>query len=208
MSSPQPVPEIPAAQQILQMLVGKSFSQAVSVAADLGIADVLTDIPKSVEELAAATSTHAPSLYRLLRALASIGIFAEVEDRRFTLTPIAACLRSDAPDSIRNTARWFGSPLVWRSLGELRHSVETGETAVKRALGVTDPFAYLSEHSDQAQVFHGCMTEISRFNTPAILAAYDFGRFQTIIDVGGSHGLLLSAILKRYPGRQARTHTC
>ena len=85
-------------------------------------------------------------------------------------------------------------------MGELLHSVETAETAVKRALGVTDPFAYLSEHPDQAQVFHGCMTEISRLNTPAILAAYDFGRFQTIVDVGGGHGLLLSAILKRYPG--------
>lgn len=200
MSSPQPLREIPAAQQVFQMLAGKSVSQALSVAADLGIADVLTDAPKSVEELAAATSTHAPSLYRLLRALASIGIFAEIEDRRFTLTPLAVCLRSDAPDSIRNTARWIGSPLVWRGWGELRHCVETGETGIKQALGVTDPFAYLSEHPEQAQVFHGCMTEISRLNTLAILAAYDFGRFQTIIDVGGSHGLLLSAILQRYPG--------
>jgi len=76
-----------------------------------------------------------------LRALASIGVFAEVEERRFTLTPPAACLRSDAPESLRSTARWIGSPLVWRSCGELLHSVETGETAVKHVLGATDPFA-------------------------------------------------------------------
>src|ERR1700730_8840378 len=101
MSSAQPRGGLPAAMQLIQMLVGKSVAQAISVAAELGIADALKDAPKQVEELAAATSTHSPSLYRLLRALASVGIFAEIADRRFTLTPIATCLRTDAPDSIR-----------------------------------------------------------------------------------------------------------
>ncbi len=200
MSSAQPRGGLPEAMQVIQMLVGKSVAQAISVAAELGIADALKDAPKQVEELAAATSTHAPSLYRLLRALASVGIFAEIEDRRFTLTPLAACLRTDAPDSIRNLARWYRVPLVWRGWGELLHCVKTGETGVKQALGVTDPFAYMSEHPEQAQIFHACMTEISRLNTPAIVEAYDFGRFRTIVDVGGSHGLLLSAILRRYSG--------
>src|SRR5579864_4594125 len=199
MSSPQPLREIPAAQQVFQMLAGKSVSQALSVAAALGIADVLQDAPKHVEELAAATATHAPSLYRLLRALASVGIFVEIEDHQFGLTPLAACLRGDAPDSIRNFARWYGVPLVLRGWDELLNSVKTGETGVKQTLGVTDSFAYISAHPEQAQIFNDCMTEISRTNIPGIVAAYDFGRFRKIVDVGGSHGLLLSAILRRYP---------
>jgi O-methyltransferase domain/Dimerisation domain len=199
MSGPQTLQELPSAMKVIQMLVGKSVARAISVAAELGIADALKDAPKQVEELAAATSTHAPSLYRLLRALASVGIFAEIEDRRFTLTPMATCLRTEAPDSIRNLARWFGAPLSWSGWGELLHCVKTGETGVKQALGVTDPFAYMSEHPEQAQIFHACMTEISRMNAPGIVGAYDFGRFHKIVDVGGSHGLLLSAILRRYP---------
>ena len=115
MSGPQPLRELPSAMKLIQMLVGKSVSQAISVAAELGVADVLQDAPKHVEELAAATATHAPSLYRLLRALASVGIFVEIEDHQFGLTPLAACLRGDAPDSIRNFA-----PLVWRTPGIAR----------------------------------------------------------------------------------------
>jgi hypothetical protein len=200
MSASRSLHEPPAAMQVIQMLAGKSVAQAISVAAELGIADALKDAPKHVEELAAATSTHAPSLYRLLRALASVGIFTEIEDRQFGLTPLAACLRSDAPDSIRNLARWYGVPLILRGWEELLHSVKTGETGVKQALGVTDSFAYMSEHPEQAQIFHACMTEISRKNMPGIVGAYDFGRFRKIVDVGGSHGLLLAAILRRYPG--------
>jgi hypothetical protein len=202
MSIPRPLHEPAAAAQVIQMLAGRAVSQAISVAAELGIADALKDGPKGVDELAAATSTHAPSLYRLLRALASVGIFAEIEDRQFSLTPLAACLRGDAPDSIRNFARWFGVPLILRGWDELLHSVKTGESGVKQALGVTDSFAYMSEHPEQEQIFHACMTEVSRKNTPGIVGAYDFGRFRKIVDVGGSHGLLLSAILHRYPSPQ------
>ena len=140
MSSPQSPRELPAAQQIIELLIGKGVAQAVSVAAELGIADILADAARSVEELATATSTHGPSLYRLLRALASRGIFAETGDRRFTLTPLAACLRSDAPESMRNLARLWGMPLDWRSWGELLHAVKTGETGLQKAFGVTDPF--------------------------------------------------------------------
>jgi hypothetical protein len=191
--------ELPPSQRILQMLTGKWIAQAVSVAATLGIADQLKDAPKDVEELAKATSTHADSLYRLLRALASIGIFAETEGRRFTLTPLAQCLRSDAPDSMRNAARMWGLPLFWRSWGELLQAVKTGETGLKRAFGVTDPFAYFSEHPEDAQVFDGAMTDLSRERAPAIAEAYDFGRFGKIVDAGGGHGMLLMTILRRYP---------
>src|SRR5258708_33803913 len=153
MFAPLPLRELPAAQQIIQMLFGTSVSQAISLAADLGVVDLITS-PKTVEELAAATSTHGPSLYRLLRALASIGVFSEIDERRFTLTPLAACLRSDAPDSIRNTARLFGLPLISRGLGAMLHCVQPGETGIKQALGATDQFAYLSQHPHQTQPFH------------------------------------------------------
>jgi len=199
MSSPEMTHELAPSQSILQMLTGKWITQAMSVAATLGIADLLKDGPKDVEELAKATSTHADSLYRLLRALSSIGIFAETEDRRFTLTPLAQCLRSDAPDSMRNAARMFGLPMFWRSWGELLQAVKTGETGLKRAFGVTDPFQYFSENPEDAQVFDGAMTDLTRERGPAIAEAYDFGRFSKIVDAGGGHGMLLMTILRRYP---------
>jgi hypothetical protein len=150
---------------MIQVLTGKCLAPAVSVAAELEIADLLTDTPKSVEEIAAVTSTHAPSLYRLQRALANHGIFAEAEARRFTMTPLSRYLRSDAPDSTRNLARLRGSPLVGRALGELLHSVKTGGTGTQQAFGLTDPFAYFSDHPELLQVFDDCMTDISRLNT-------------------------------------------
>jgi O-methyltransferase domain/Dimerisation domain len=185
-------------QTMMQILTGQWVSQAVSVAAALGIADLLTGGPQSVEQLATATSTRADSLYRLLRALASVGVFAETEDRRFTLTPLAECLRSDAPNSMRNVARMFGLPVFWRSWGELLHSVKTGETGLRRVFGVTSPFAYFSEHPQDANVFDGAMTEFSRLHGPAIAEAYDFSRFSKIIDAGGGHGALLISILRQY----------
>src|SRR5262249_47553669 len=138
----------PAALQMVEMLNGVFVSQAVSVAATLGIADLLADSPKTADQLAAATGTHAPSLYRLLRALTSIGIFAEDRDHQFTLTPLAGCLRSDSPDSIRNVARFSGLPLSWRAWGELLYCVTTGEPSFKRAGAVSDPFGYLSRHPE------------------------------------------------------------
>lgn len=200
MSSPEIAHEPEPSQIILQMLTGEWITQAVSVAATLGIADLLANGPKDVGDLAAAASAHADSLYRLLRALASVGIFAETEDGRFALTSLAECLRSDASNSMRNLARMWGMPFFWRPWGELLHCVKTSETGMKRALGATEPFAYLSEHSDEAKVFNGAMTDLSRNTGPAIAEAYDFGKFRKIVDAGGGHGMLLTCILRRYPG--------
>src|SRR6516164_7408386 len=121
MSGSQAPGELPPSQKVMQMLTGKWTAQAISVAATLGIADLLMGGPQTVEQLAAATGTHADSLYRLLRALASLGIFAETQGGRFALTPLAECLRSDVPDSIRNWARMLSLPLFWQSWGELLH---------------------------------------------------------------------------------------
>lgn len=200
MSSPEILKEPRPSEVILQMLTGKWITQALSVAATLGVADLLAGGPQSVEQLATATSTHADSLYRLLRALASIGVFAESGDGRFTLTPLAQCLRSDVPDSMRNRARMFGLPLFWQSWGELLHSVKTGETGLKQAFGITDRFGYLSQHPEDAKVYDGAMNDSSRNSGPNIAEAYDFGRFNKIVDAGGGHGMLLMTILRRYPG--------
>jgi hypothetical protein len=133
-------PELPPSQAILKMLTGMWITQAVSAAATLGIADQLKNGPKDVGQLAKATSSPNDLLYRLLRALSSVGIFAETEDGRFILTPLAQCLRSDAPDSMRNAARMWGSPFFWRSWGELLHALKTGESGFAHSFGMTDPF--------------------------------------------------------------------
>src|SRR5215469_919007 len=173
MSSPEIAHEPQPSQVILKMLTGEWIAQAASVAATLGIADLLADGPKDVADLATASSAHADSLYRLLRALASLGIFAETEEGRFALTPLAECLRSDASNSMRNLARMWGLPFFRRSWGELLHCVKTGESGMKRALGATDPFAYLTEHLDEANIFNSAMTDLSRNMGSTVAEAYD-----------------------------------
>lgn len=200
MSSPGAVQELPPVQRIMQMLTGKWIAQAISVAATLGIADLLAGGPETVEQLAAASSVQADSLYRLLRALASVGIFAETGDGRFGLTPLAECLRSGAPDSIRNWARMLGLPLLWQSWGELLHSVKTGEGGLKKVFGVPNPFGYFAQHPQDAKVFDSAMNDLSRIHGPNIARAYNFGKFRKIVDVGGGHGALLISILRQHAG--------
>ena len=185
--------------QLLQMITGKWLSAAISAAADLGIADLLDPDPQSAADLAARTGTHAPSLYRLLRALTVPGIFAELPGQRFELTPIGRHLRSNDPESLRNVARLHNSSWQSASWNELRHALVTGETGFKRAVG-GQGFEYLAQRPDEAAVFDGAMTDYSRMLAPAIVAAYDFGRFRRIVDVAGGHGYLLAAILRAYPG--------
>jgi hypothetical protein len=122
-------------RELLAVVRGYQRSRAVTVAAERGIADMLRDGPRSAEELATATGTHAPELYRLLRALASIGIFVEGADRRFELSPMGQYLRRDHPLSADPAARMFGAGYEWRAWGELEHSVRTGENAAVHALG-------------------------------------------------------------------------
>lgn len=191
--------QLSPSETVLQMLSGMWITQAISVAATLGIADLLQDGPKDVEQLAKATSSRADSLYRLLRMLASLGVFTEAEDGRFSQTPLGDCLRSNAPESIRNWARLLGSSPLWRSWGELLHSVRTGETGFTHAFGMTNVFEYFSGHPEEAKVFNDAMTDLSRAHGPKIAEAYDFGKFSKIIDIAGGHGALLMSILRRYP---------
>lgn len=199
MSTPETARTPEPAQVILQMLNAEWIAQAIAVAATLGIADFLVDGPKSAEQLASATSAHADSLYRFMRALATCGVFAEVENKRFALTPLSECLRTDARNSMRNAARMRRLPIFQRSWGELLNSVKTGEAGFQTATGSSHPFEYLADHPEDSRIFDEAMTEISRGVAPAVAEAYDFGKFRQIVDAGGGHGMLLTTILRRHP---------
>jgi len=193
----QSIPVSPQAR-LSQFLSGFRISQAIGVAAELGIADLLSDGPRSSGELAQATGSHPRALFRLLRALASVGIFTEVEPERFGLTPMAEALQADAPGSQRDTARYTASDTNWPAWGQLGYSIRTGETAFKHVHGL-DVWDYRKQHPTANAIFNAVMTSGSALQADAITAAYDFSGFGTLMDVAGGHGLLLTTILSANP---------
>jgi hypothetical protein len=191
----QPPPDV----ALIHLILGKAVSMAVSVVAKLRIADLLANGPKSVAELATQTETHGPSLYRVLRLLASYGVFVEQADGRFALTPIGEYLRTGVQGSLRGIADYCGSDWSWRAWGHLLESVRTGGTGFDHVFG--EPvFDYLGKHPDESAVFNEGMTGFSSKIAPAVAEAYDFAAFQSVVDVGGGHGMLLNTILRKYPG--------
>ena len=181
------------------MAFGNVVAQAVYVAAKLGIADLLEAGPKSVEELARATRTHAPSLARLLRALASLDVFVEDETTgHYALNPLGATLLSGKPGSVREAVLMAGDPLFNRPCGEMTQSVASGQPAFERVFG-TRFFDYLARHPDAAAVFDIGMAMFSETENAPIAAAYDFSTFARVIDVGGGRGGFLAAILRAHP---------
>jgi SAM-dependent methyltransferase len=180
------------------MITGSWVSQAVSAAARLGIADVLRDGPKSSEELAPAVGADARALYRLLRALTSVGVFVEDEDSRFGLTPLGAYLQSDVPGSLRAAAIYFGLEELSRAWSHLSYSVQTGQPAFDHVFGMGS-FEYLERHPESGRVFHEAMTDLTRQRAAAVVAAYDFAGLKKIVDVGGGQGEFLIAVLKAHP---------
>jgi len=172
-------------------------SQAIHVAATLGIADLLWDGPRSVDELAAATGSRATALYRLLRALASVGVFAEA-DGRFSQTSLSEYLRTDAPGSVRAWAMYMGRPYVWSPWAYLGDSVRTGEP-VFPALHGTSAWDYRAAHPEEGAIFDAAMTGLSAAAAAAVVRSYDFSRIRVLVDVGGGQGELLAAILAANP---------
>jgi O-methyltransferase domain/Dimerisation domain len=178
---------------------GYQVTQAIHVAASLGIADLLRDGPQDSETLAAATASHAPSLHRVLRALASVGVLHEDDDGGFALTAIGACLRSDAPEPVGGWAVFVGRPYHWQAWGALLHGVRTGENAFRSVHG-TDVWDYRAADAEESAIFDAAMTAIMLRANRHVLAAYDFGRFATVVDVGGGRGAFLGAVLEANPG--------
>jgi SAM-dependent methyltransferase len=189
--------DLPPPIALFRLATGYYISCAIHAVARLGIADLLKDGPQSYEALATATGTHAASLRRVLRLLASAGVLIEEADGRFSLTAIGACLREDVPGSMRAAALLFGGP-AHRNWLDLPSSLESGEPAFRRR-GVADSFAHMAEHPEEAAIFDKAMANFTRQIAPVLAAAYDFSGFGMIVDVGGGNGVLLEGILEANP---------
>ena len=159
----------------------------------------LPDGPKSAAELAGPLALHAPSLHRLMRTMASLGLLTEGEAQRFSLTKLGEALRTDAPGSARSTLLMTGSSWVGSGFANLLHSLQTGRTGFEKAQGMPF-FDYLAQHPEDASVFSGAMVGLHGAEPPAVAAAYDFSMFRTVVDVGGASGNMLAAILGAIPG--------
>lgn len=188
-------------EALLQMITSSWVSQTIYVAAQLRIADLLKDGPKSSSDLAKATGTHARSLYRVMRALASVGVFAEIEDGRFELTPLAAYLQTDVPGSVRAITIMCGEEWHWQMWGNILHTLKIGNTAFEYVHGMK-VFEYLTQNVEAAQIFNEAMTATTAPLNATITAEYDFSSISKIVEVGGGHGTLIASILKAYPTMQ------
>ena len=180
------------------LIMGRWVSHLIYVAAKLEVADHLKRGSRTVEELATATEVQAPALYRVLRALASLGVFAETKDKRFKLTPLAVTLQKAVPGSMHAAALMFGEKYWDDAWAQLLHGVKTGEIPFLKAHGVP-AFEYLEKHPDSLKIFGETMTNVSSTENPAIAAAYKFSGIRTLVDVGGGNGSLLASILKANP---------
>jgi DNA-binding transcriptional ArsR family regulator len=189
---------VPPHVAMLEMITEAWATQAITAAADLGIADALAKGPLSADELASAVNADADALSRLLRALMSRGIFRQRRDGRYELTPLADTLRTDADVSMAAFSRFLGSPQHREHWSHLTHAVRTGR-AVVPALRGKPVFEYLAGEPELAGIFNDAMTSISELAIAPLTAAYDFNPYATIVDVGGGHGRLLAAILDATP---------
>ena len=180
------------------LAIGHWVARLIHIAAKLRLADLLKKGPRTVEDLATTAGVQPLALYRILRALASVGVFAETKNRRFKLTPLAATLRIDVPASMHGWALMINENWGWDSWKELLHGVKTGEMPFLKAHGMPI-FEYFEKHPEDLQVFGESMTSLSRSENPTVPAAYKFSGIRTLVDVGGGHGSLLATILKANP---------
>ncbi|MFZ6184947.1 methyltransferase [Nannocystis pusilla] len=185
-------------QVLLHLLHGKFVARCIGLAAELGIADRLRDGPRAIEQLADDTGSHPWALYRVMRALAGIGVFAESGERTFALTPLSQALRSDATGSMRGMARWLGAePESWRAWGDLGLSVRTGKPACPEV------FDYFAANPRAGEIFDEAMISNSAATAQAVATAYDFSTAGHVVDVGGGLGALLLAIRAAHPTLRA-----
>lgn len=188
---------IPPHIQLIQMGTAFWVSSLLHVAAELKLADFLAEKPCTAGELSQLTATHARSLYRVMRALASLGIFTEDAAHRFSLTALGEALRTDAPGSAWASVLTLAGPLFTRSLGDLLYSVQTGKPAFDKNFGM-NVFDWFASHRQEASLFSETMVGFHGPEPSAIAAAYDFSGFETILDVGGATGNLLATLLVRH----------
>ena len=190
--------ELPPPLHLMQLLFGFAPSRAIGLSAELRIADHLKNGPRTADDLAIELNLHARSLYRLLRACACVGVYAEDENKRFSLTPLAEPLLSDAPGSLRAFAEMITTDWQFQTWADLSYSVQTGKPSFDKVHGMPS-FDYFWSNERAGQQFNDAMTSSSAFSSMAVVNGYDFSPFTKIVDVGGGHGFLLAAILARYP---------
>lgn len=184
-------------QQMIQLTSGHIVAQALYVAAELGIADLLAAGARSVAELAQSSGAHAPSLYRVLRTLASLGVFVEEANQTFRITPLGATLRSDVAGSLRSWAL-VNCGISWPAYGELLYSVQTGQPGFDHTYGMS-VFDYTARHPDAMAIFGKMMIDFHGPEVAAVASAYSLSDATSIVDVGGGSGNLLAALLEANP---------
>jgi hypothetical protein len=186
---------------LLRLVNGYYVSQAIHVAASLGIADLLADGTRTSDDLAHEADADPETLYRLLRALASVGVLHEGDGRLFSLTPVGELLRSDVPGSLHGWAAYAGRPYFWAAWAELLHSVRTGENTFQHVHG-QDIWSYRADRPDESALFDAAMKALTGASNAALIDAFDFSRFGTLVDVGGGNGALLASVLASNPALQ------
>ncbi|AFY62730.1 methyltransferase [Synechococcus sp. PCC 6312] len=188
----------PPQMVLMQMITGYWVSQSIFAAAKLGLADHLSTGEKNCAELATATGSHEPSLYRLLRALASVGIFAETKPSTFAITPLATFLRSDVPGSVRDASIMMGDQEHYGSWGNILHAIKTGDSSFQDRFGM-NIFDYYGQNPEAANIFDRAMTSFSSPEIAGVISDYDFSGIKSLVDVAGGQGSLLTAILQANP---------
>jgi len=192
------IDDMPDLARLRSLIIAFQQSAAVHVAADLGLSDLLAGGPRSVSDLAAATGTDEDTLHRLLRALATIGVYEEQPDGSYAVTDVGAGLRSDLPGSLRPLALTVSAPAHWAAWGALGHSVRTGENAFVAVHGV-DVWEHRRSHPTENHDFNDNMAALTFSVAGAVAEVYDFSDLSTVVDVGGGRGALLAAVLERHP---------
>ncbi len=196
-ATPAAPPAAPG-QIIFQIGTGYMLSSALHIVVKLGIADRLANGPKSTADLAEATDTNEDALYRVLRALASVGVFEEKDARHFALTPPADLLRKGVPGSIQEMALWISDPFHFKIYADAMHTMKTGKPAIEKTYGLP-AFEVFAKEKEVSEAFNDAMVAFSVQVTPAAMQAYDFSGIRVLVDVAGGHGGVLTAILNEFP---------
>ena len=186
----------------VELASGLWITQALNVAAKLGVADLLTEGAKSVEELAQATETYAPSLYRLLRTLASVGVFTEVEPKKFALTPVGEYLRDDHPGSLRYQVMMHCSECNWPLKGEMHRTVKDGKPTIQHIHGVENYMGYLDQHPQESELFFNAVFRILKNFCPPLLQEYDLSGVTKVVGAAGPENVAIAWILQNNPNAQ------
>lgn len=189
---------VPAPVTLLEMATGGWVAQALYVAAKYELAEAVAEEPRTAKQVARLVGTNPDATYRLMRALATYGVFSEDKEGRFSIGPTGDPLRKDSPDTVCGLILMFGHPVHWEHWSNLGYSVETGKPALEKLRGMP-LFEFTEKNPEFGAIFNDAMTSTSKMATLPVLAGYDFTQFDRIVDIGGGHGQLLAGILQRAP---------